>query len=139
MGLRIRNRNLGGFPVEAFYSEFTHEPSMTIQTGLSHARNRARVLEGHGYYKRPPRWGRKCCFAASDEDQVDYGTVRALRRVLEEMEPAWVEAVKDACRMFNEPRLIAGWCELPVQVELAALAVLEARGECADSFGGSGP
>lgn len=129
MALRIRSRNLGGVPVEAFYSEFTEEPSMTIQNGLPHARKRARELEGHGYYRRPPLWGRKCCFAARTEEQVDYGTIRALRNTVEEMEPAWIEAVKDACRIGNEPRIIAAWCELPLQVVVAVLAILEVRGE----------
>lgn len=45
------------------------------------------------------------------------------------MEPAWIEAVKDACRVSNNTRVIAAWCELPVQVVLAVLALLEAKGE----------
>ncbi len=129
MSLKIKTRDLGGHPVEGFYTEFADEPTMAIQAGLSHTRKRARELEGHGYYLRPPMWGRKCCFAACDEHQVDYGTVRALRRVIEDMEPSWIAAVKDACRMFNEPRLIADWCEIPIQAVLASLALLEARGE----------
>jgi hypothetical protein len=129
MGLRIRTRNLGGFPVEAFYSEFTDEPSMTIQSGLSYAGKRARELEGHGYYQRPPMWGRKLCMSARTEEQVDYGTIRALRRVVDDMEPGWVDAVKDACRIANDPRIIAAWCELPLQVVVAILAQLEARGD----------
>lgn len=129
MGPRIKTRDLGGHPVEGFYTEFADVPTMAIQSGLPPAHKRARELEGHGYYLKPPTWGRKCCFAAPDEEYVDYGTIRALRRVVEDMEPSWVEAVEDACKMFNEPRLIAGWCELPMQVVLAVLAVLEVQGK----------
>lgn len=126
---RIKIRDLGGHPVEGFYTEFADEPTMAIQKGLSHIQRRARELEGYGYYRRPPMWGRKLCFAAKSEEQVDYGTVRAIRRVIGDMEPSWVEDVKDACRMFNDTRLIADWCELPVQAVLAILSLLEARGE----------
>ena len=129
MGLQIKNRDLGGHPVEAFYTEFADEPTMAVQAGLSHTRRRARELEGHGYYLKPPLWGRKLCFAASVEEHVDYGTVRALQRVVEDMEPSWVSAVKDACRIANDPRVIAAWCELPLQIVVAALARLEACGE----------
>lgn len=129
MGLRVRTRNLGGFPVEGFYTEFADEPTMAVQSGLPHVRKRAREIEGEGYYRRPPLWGRKLCFAAITEEQVDYGTVRAIRRVVEDMEPSWISAVKEACRIGNDPRVIAAWCELPLQIVVAILAQLEARGE----------
>lgn len=129
MGLKIKSHNLGGFPVEGYYTEFAKEPTMAIQTGLPHVRRRAREMEGHGYYRRPPYAGRKFCFAAASEEHVDFGTVRALRRVVQEMEPSWVEAVRDATRMSNETRWIADWCELPIQAVIAILLVLEARGE----------
>jgi hypothetical protein len=43
-------------------------------------------------------------------------------------EPTWTEAVKNA-KIGNEPRVIAAWCELPLQVVVAVFVILEARGE----------
>jgi len=43
-------------------------------------------------------------------------------------EPTWAEAVKNA-KIGNEPRVIAAWCELPLQVVVAVFVILEARGE----------
>lgn len=102
---------------------------MAIQTGLPHASERAREIEGHGYDRRPPRAGRKFCLAAYSEEHVDWGTVRALRPVIEGMEPEWVVSVKDACRISGNERVIAAWCELPLQAVVAILLNLEAQGE----------
>lgn len=129
MALWIKVRNLGGHPVEAFYTEFTEQPTMAIQSGLSHADRRAREMEGHGYYLRPPLRGRKCCFSSASEEQVDYGTIRALRRVVGKMEPSWVQSVTEACSISNNSRVIAAWCELPLQAVVAILADLEVSGD----------
>lgn len=133
MGLRVVDHDFGedaeGQTLEAFYTEHAAKPLMAVSRGVPRVARRARELEGHGYRRRPPSTGRKFCFAAHSVEDVDWGTVRALRGVLDEMEPAWIAEIQDACRISNEPRLIAAWCELPLQIVIAALLDLEARGE----------
>ena len=41
---------------------------------------------------------------------------------LELSTPTWTEAVKNACKVGNEPRFVAAWCELPLQVVVAVLS-----------------
>ncbi len=115
--------------LEAAYTEHPWPAGMAIKKGLRHSSHRAREVEAHGHYRRPPLTGRKFCYACKSLEEVDLVSVNAIRRAVDEMEPAWVEAVRDAARMFNQPDLIAGWCELDLQVVVAILMNLEARGE----------
>jgi len=103
----------------------------------------ARELEAHGYYLWTPRLlrgffgpvrgkmaeDRFFMYRAEAPDDVPALTIRAVRCVIEEMEPPWVEAV--ARRYADCPRVIAAWCEIPVQAVLSALDVLRRREEAA--------
>lgn len=119
--------------LDAAYTEHTDPAGMAIRRDLRRSSKRAREVEAHGHYKRPPLSGRKLCYACGSLEEVDLVSVNAVRRTVDEMEPAWVEAVKDATRMFNTPDLIKGWLEdewgLDLQVVVAILMNLEARGE----------
>ncbi len=122
--------------LEAAYTEHPHPAGMAIRHGLRQSSRRARELEAHGLYRKPPLTGRKLCYACGSLEEVDLVSVNAVRRTVDEMEPAWVEAVKDAARMFNQPDLIKGWLEdewgLDLQVVVAILMNLEARNELPD-------
>ncbi len=115
--------------LDAAYTEHPNPAGMAIRRDLRHSSRRAREVEAHGHYRRPPLNGRKLRYACGSLEEVDLVSVNAVRRTVEEMEPVWVEAVKDASRMFNQPDLIAGWCELDLQVVVAILMNLEARQE----------
>jgi hypothetical protein len=119
--------------LEAAYTEHPYPAGMAIRKGLRHSSKRARELEAHGLYKKPPLSGRKFCYACGSFEEVDLVSVNAVRRTVDEMEPAWIEAVKDAARIFNTPDLIKGWLEddwgLDLQVVVAILMNLEAQGE----------
>lgn len=122
--------------LEAAYTEHPRPAGMAIQKGLRCSSKRAREIEAHGHYRRPPLSGRKFCYACGSIEEVDLVSVNAVRRTVDDMEPAWVEAVKDAARMFNTPDLIKGWLEddwgLDLQVIVAILMNLDARGELPD-------
>lgn len=130
-GPRIEEFYLGEPDLEAYYTEFPCS-AMAIQPHLSNAWKRARVLEAHGYYRRPPRAGRKACFANFSPEEIDPISVRAVRSEVDRMQPEWVEEVRDATRLFNRADLIAGWCELPPQVVVAILENMKARGELSE-------
>ncbi len=119
--------------LDAAYTEYPQPAGMAIRRDLRQSSKRARELEAHGLYKKSPLTGRKLCYACGSLEEVDLVSVNAVRRTVDEMEPAWVEAVKDAARMFNQPDLIKGWLEeewgLDLQVVVAILMNLEARGE----------
>ncbi len=123
--------------LEGIYTEFPRPAGMAIRRGLSRSSHRAREVEAHGHFLRPPVTGRKLCFRNRVLEELDYGSVRAIRRTVDEMEPAWVDAVKRAAWMgFNRADLIAGWLwdewALDLQVVEAILLNLKERGELPD-------
>ena len=115
--------------LEAAYTEYPQPAGMAIRKDLPHDSKRAREIEAHGHYKKPPLTGRKLCYACGSLEQIDLASVNAVRRVVDEMEPGWVLAVKDAVQIFNQPELIAAWCELDLQVVVAILMNLDMRDE----------
>lgn len=66
-------------------------------------------------------------YRAERPEDVPCHAVRAIRCVIEEMEPDWIEAVAEAESHDNGPRAIAARCGLPIQAVMASLQVLEAR------------
>lgn len=130
MGLRVRDYDLGGNGLEAYYTEHPRPAVLAVQPGLPRALREARRVEGEGYYrKRSPKGGRKFCFEVRDVADLDPNAVLAIRSVIEELRPEWVDEVREACRIFNHPRLIADWCELSIAAVVAIIGILEARGE----------
>ncbi len=85
---------------------------------------RARELEIHGLYEKPPKHGAKFSFAVNSVEQIDAVTVRAIRRVVDRLAPEDVEAVKDARRISGDPRWIAAYCDIDFQEVVAVLANL---------------
>ncbi len=129
MSLKIKERDLGGNGLEAYYTEHPHPATLAVQRDLLPHVREAREVEGCGYYRRPPKDGRKFCFRPRWEYDFDPTAINAIRSVIEDLRPSWVEEVRDAARLSNRPRWIADWCELSEQVVVAILMNLKARGE----------
>ena len=70
---------------------------------------------------------------AYDVADLDPNAILAIRSVIEDLRPGWVEEVRDACRIANHPRVIAAWCDLSVAVVVAIIENLKARGELPES------
>ncbi len=123
---------LGDDRVAAFYTEDPEPAGMAIQPWLPQAEKRARVLEAHGYYKRPPRGGERVCFLApSDLAGVDPTTVSALKRVVPEMAADWIFQVWTHVRPYDDPAEIdphevSDYLDVPPQ---AVVAILQKLGE----------
>ena len=66
-------------------------------------------------------------YRAGRPEDVPPTAVRAIGCVIEEMEPSWIEAVEEARRYADDPRVMVAWCELPLQAVMAALDVLGRR------------
>ncbi|MGH3087731.1 MAG: hypothetical protein ACRDSJ_10505, partial [Rubrobacteraceae bacterium] len=53
-------------------------------------------IEALGYHeKRPPKGGRKFILESSDVGDLDPNAILAIRSVIEDVRPGWVEEVKD--------------------------------------------
>ena len=129
MPLRVREHDLGGNNLEAYYTEHPSPATLAVQPGLAPRVREAREVEGHGYYRRPPKGGRKFCFGPRWRHDYDVGAINAIRCVIDDLKPEWVAEVREAARMSNETRWIAAWCELSEQVVVAILENLKDRGE----------
>lgn len=128
--LRITKRDLGGNEVEAYYTEHPRPATLALQPGINRQAAAARAMEAEGYYrKRPPKGGRKFCFAPRHPYDFDAGAINAIRSVIDELKPSWVADVREACRISNDTRWIAAYCELSPQVVIAIVRNLEARQE----------
>lgn len=136
MKLQIVDFHLGGHPVEAYYyTDGVKVSGVAIQPDLPPFAKRGRIVEAEAYHKRkPPVGGRKFCMSCEDVAQLDRGAVNALRSIIDDHKPGWVYEVKDASRISNDPRVIAAWCELSLQVVVAILENLQARGELEDQY-----
>ena len=129
MSLRVKQRRLGGNGVEAYYTEHPRPATLAVEPDLLPYQREAREVVGAGYYRKPPKGGRKFCFKPRWEHDFDPAAINAIRCVVDEMKPSWVWEVREAARMSNSTRWIADWCELSEQVVVAILGMLRERGE----------
>lgn len=133
MTVRIEEFELGGDPLWA-YCVFTERfASLAIDPDLPPAIKRARELQAYGDWIKPPPTEDRTHLAAYDVDQVRYEAIRAISRVVDDLEPGWVRCVKDECRATNDPRLIADRCELDLTAVQAIIRNLAARLELPES------
>ena len=127
--------------LEAMYTEFNRPASLALRPGLPEEVRRARELEARGYYLWTPRLlkgytgpvvgkmaeNRAFMYRAERPEDVSLVAVRAIGCVIEDLEPGWGAAVAEARRYAHEPRVLAAWCEIPLQAVMAALDVLDRR------------
>lgn len=135
----FRNPLLDGAFIDGAWRTDDKPSVMVLRPDLPPHARRAREIEGHGHDKRPPITGRKLCYTCFTVEDLDYMSVSAVRRVVDQMAPEWVEAVRDAVRLFNRADMIQGWLkgiwDIELQVIEAILLNLEARGELPQDIG----
>lgn len=106
---------------------FADPEAMLLNRGLPNHCRRARLLEGEGHSIRPPRKGYKALFSVRTMEDVDRESVRALRRVVDSRARSDIAEVLDARRISGDPRWIADYCNLDLQLVIAILANLNQR------------
>lgn len=131
--IALRERAFTNERLEAFYSERCDPPLLVVQPDLPEEARRARELEAQGYRTGAPLPLRACgrffMYAYETAGEIPPETVAAIRSVVTEMEPSWVAAVAEAMRYADCPRVMAAWCEIPLQAVIACLEVLRERPE----------
>lgn len=128
--LEVRHRKLGGNGAESFFTAHTEPDTVAIDEDLDPALAEGREVEAEGYHrKRPPKGGRKWSFRQKHPYDFDPSAINSMRCVIDELRPSWVEEVKEAARMSNDPRWIAAWCEISTHAVVAILLNLDARNE----------
>lgn len=132
--LQVRRRSLGGNGAESYFTTYTTPDTVAIEESLDPAIADSREVEGVGYNsKRPPKGGRKWGFEQKHPYDFDPAAINSIRSVIDEVRPSWVEEVRDAARMSNDPRWIAAWCDLSPHAVVAILLNLDSRNELPDT------
>ncbi len=131
MPLEVRERNLGDDEAEAFYTEHPEPALLVVQPHLTPATRRAREYEGHGYYRRPPKGGRRVCYALASLDSIDGQAIRAVGRVVDMVPESDVQEIKSAylASENGDAYWIAFYAEIHLHVVIAVLNHLRSIGE----------
>ncbi len=130
MPLEVRERNLGDDQAEAFYTEYPEPALLVLQPHLTPATREAREYEGHGYYRKPPKGGRRVCYALSSLDSIDDQAIRAVGRVVDMVPPSDVEEIRAAyfASENGDAYWVAFYTEIHLHVVIAVLRHLRAFG-----------
>lgn len=130
MSLRTKKRSLGGHGAQAYYTEHPRPALMALEHDLCPTDEEALLIEGEGYFrKRPPKGGRRFCFAPRTPYDFDPTAVEAIRSVIDELRPEWVEEVKGACRISADPYWIGAYLDISPHAVYAIVKNLLGRGE----------
>ncbi len=138
--LRVTEHCLGGNGVEAYYVEI-NGPALAVDPDVHPTRRRmwelvAKALADDRVSARRrelrsglyPNLHPSGMFFFGPRNERQAGTpdplaVEALGAMLPEMAPEWILDVMDARQLAGDARVIAAWCELPLEVVLAALEI----------------
>lgn len=129
---RFKNRRL-----EAIFFPVGEDARVAIEAELAPEARHARERETRGYYLRPLSFKNpfKTCHVAARLAEVDPDAVRSHKPDMDTEEPAWIDAVLEEWVFYRDEESVSFWTGLPLEVVVAALEVLEERGEIQRSSG----
>lgn len=108
---RLTERNIGGGRVRNyFYRHRSRRGSASIfavEESLPPSHKRSGEIEGMSCWIREPVEDSRVGLVATGADEVDPVSVARIKRLVGEVEPGWVEAVREACRGSNQLEKIA--------------------------------
>lgn len=105
----VKRHDLGGGRVMDYFRRCRHwsgpvetEASIhAIEQTLPGAYRRSSEIKAMASWIKEPQEDRRIGLIAADASEVDPLSVIPLRRLVCELEPSWVEAVREACRHTN--------------------------------------
>lgn len=130
--LRIRDFDLGGGGIEAYYFELEDVRAMAIVPEVEPERRRMWELVAQGMERVPwttrqligtttPETTGFYFFGPGSGRGADPLAVNAIAKVIAELEPEWILDIVDARLVADDPRIIAAWSGVPIEVVLAVL------------------
>ena len=129
MGSEIIERDLGGGSVEFYFYRFGGSEAFAIEEALPESHKRSRQIEALSNFVRPFKTDERIGFAARRVEEMDASSVKAIARLVGDLEPNWVRCVREACRYTNDLRKIAEDCELELHAAGAIVSNLVSAGE----------
>lgn len=128
----IEHCDLGGHYVEALFSMGEMAAYLALQTGLPYETIHARIIEAHGYCRRPPKTGCKVLLMQRHPDRIDHQAIQAMRRVIDDfLNSHDIKAIKTSflASEYGDAYWVAWDLDLHPYVVIAALDNLQERGE----------
>lgn len=129
MTIRIEEYDLGGPPLDAYCVFLEEFAALAVDPELPPAIKRAKELRAYGDWIKPPSAEDVPYFSAHEVTEVEARGVRSIRRVVDDLEPEWVEKVREECLVTNVPEIIADRTELDLSAIIAILENLIERDE----------
>lgn len=139
MEMKIEEFDVGPNVYGYFFLDYNLDfAALALSPDAPEPAKQAAIVQGHGHAsKRPPKDNWQFILDDRNVEDLDPNAILTIRSCIEELQPFWVEEVKDACRIANHPRVIADWCELSLAAVVAIIDNLKARGEIPQSVGHS--
>ncbi len=129
MAPTVRDFDLGPGRAQAFAYDDGETVHMAVQPHLSETAKRAREIEVQYYEAHPLKSKQKWCLWPCSIEDIDEVSVRAQQRFVENMEPLWVEHVKELWLFYRDFTSVVFWSELEPETVLAILRLLIGRNE----------
>lgn len=133
----IEHCDLGGDYVEGYFSISSFAAFLSLQTGLPYETVEARIIEAHGYCRRPPKSGSKVILMQRHPDEIDNQAILAMRRVVDDFVTAeGVRAIKTSylAAEHGDAYWVAWDLDIHPYFAIAILDNLEERGELPPRF-----
>lgn len=137
--MRIREFDVGPDTYGYYFADYDLEVAgLALSPDAPEPAKQAAIVQGYGHLtKRPPKEGRQFIWDDREVEELDPNAIHSIHSVIDDLQPLWVEEVRDACRIANHPRVIADWCDMSLATVVAIIDNLKARGEIPKSVGHS--
>ena len=129
MGPEVWERDLGGNVLHAYMRRHGERQVIVVDPGLPEAYKRSREIENLSDWLRPAKRDRRLCFSARNVEDLDPVSVHAIKRLIFDLEPAWVECVRGVCAYADDLETIADECGLEEHAVAAIVSGLIEVGE----------
>ncbi len=126
----IQDRSFRDEAVHALYTEFPSPATLAVKAGLSAEEAEALCWEAKSLLENGlAQAGRMFCYAPAELERMHPRRVKALRLIVEEAKPEWVERVRFACMYDNTWDGIRRLSGVPDYPALAIIRNMQERGE----------
>jgi hypothetical protein len=116
--------------VHALYTEYPSPATLALKAGLDEEEAEALWWEAKSLLENGlAQGGRMFCYAPADLEHMHPRRVKALRLVVEQAKPEWVERVRFACMYENTWDGIRRLSKVPDYAALAIIRNMQERGE----------
>lgn len=129
MGVKLKTFDLGPGRVRGFSHRRGDTLHAAIQPNVSGNSRRCFEVELAGRDVRPSRDPNKFHLWPDSFEDIDESSVKATQRAVENMEPEWMDCVKELWEFYRDFTSVVFWSKLEPETVKAIAEILYERGE----------